>query len=105
MRACALPAAEVVAYRALRDVGRRANNAAMRDAETMCDAIAAWATSEGRQASVKEIFNELEMKLNEFERTLEAGWRGEAFDAEVAKKADDRLADTFHSLAGLKARS
>jgi hypothetical protein len=105
MRACAVPAAEVAAYRALRDAGRRANDAAMRDAETMCEAIAAWATSEGRQASVKEIFNELEMKLNEFERTLEAGWRGEPFDAEVVKKADDRLADTFHSVEGLKARS
>ena len=43
VRACAAPAAKVLAHRALRDVGRRVDEATLRDIERLCEGTIAWA--------------------------------------------------------------
>ena len=110
VRACAAPAAKVLAHRALRDVGRRVDEATLMDIERLCEGTIAWACEEGRAVTISEVLRELESRLRDFEASLAAGWRGIEFSASNPESpahvdVDDRRMDVFHSVAATKDRA
>ena len=110
---CATPHATVLAYRTLRDCGKRMDEATLSDVKRLCDGVAEWACESGRAVTVEEVLKELESRTRDFEATLAAGWRGKDFasSGEVSSPrspsspVDEMVQDTFHKVAEMQARS
>ena len=110
---CATPHATVLAYRTLRDCGKRMDEATLSDVKRLCDGVAEWACESGRAVTVEEVLKELESRTRDFEATLAAGWRGKDFasSGEVSSPrspsspVDEMVQDTFHKVTEMQARS
>ena len=59
---CATPHATVLAYRTLRDCGKRMDEATLSDVKRLCDGVAEWACESGRAVTGEEVLKELESR-------------------------------------------
>ena len=107
VRACAVPHAKVLAHRTLRDGERRMDAATLRDVEKTCEGVIAWASEDGRAATIASVLEEIESRLWDLEGTLAAGWRGTAFEEARCSDANERerAEDAFHSVRETRYRS
>lgn len=107
MRLVAWPEAMTLAHCALRDVGRRMDDATRSDVDRACEGVIEWACAEGRVSTISDVLRELESRLKDLESTLAAGFRGREFDAPSpsGSRPDDVTANMFHSVKAMKDRS
>ena len=110
---CAMPRIATLAYRTLRDCGKKMDEATLSDVKRLCDGVVEWACESGRAATMEEVMRELESRARDFEATLAAGWRGTDFEVETSvsaptspsSPADELTNDAFHKVTALRARS
>jgi len=114
---CATPRLATMAYRTLRDCGKKMDEATLRDVTRLCDGVVEWACARGRAATMEEVMGELESRARDLEATLAAGWRGTDFEVgsgetsvsspvSPSSPVDDALTnDAFHKVTELRARS
>ena len=113
---CATPRIATLAYRTLRDCGKKMDEATLNDVKRLCDGVVEWACESGRAATVEEVLRELESRTRDLEATLAAGWRGTDFEvgsgetsvsspASPSSPVDELTNDAFHRVTELRARS
>ena len=62
---CATPHATVLAYRTLRDCGKRMDEATLSDVKRLCDGVAEWACESGRAVTMEEVLKEPESRTRD----------------------------------------